>query len=84
MVVGSFVDSVTGEVRQLVMPLLGKLVNFYDSNDEQFLNDDEEAEEDVLEDDNNFKRICATACDIQDFHFFSKMIKSTTTKEAVH
>ena len=29
-VVGSFVDSVTGEVRQLVMPLLGKLVNFYD------------------------------------------------------
>merc|ERR1719341_1119383 len=25
--VGSFVDSVTGEVRQLVMPLLGRLVN---------------------------------------------------------
>ena len=36
-----------------------------------YLNDDEEAEEEVLEDDNNFKRICATACDIQDFHFFS-------------
>ena len=30
----------------------------------------------------NSKRIWATACDIKDFHFFSKIIKSTTTKEA--